>query len=144
MITFSSGIILMLVFNVASGPFPPLVLVIIVFIQMFISIYGFSNVTSYSIVSIPLSEYEILDSGSKEFRFNVDSMIYGDENSSENISIINSNIEFKLPKLKEGLLKERQKKSEEQKNHLLKIEEEFERDKWKDLKSKLPVLKNSL
>ena len=85
----------------------PAVLVIAVFVGLFINIGLFDNITNYRIISIPFSEFEIMGTGSKEFRFNVPVIIYGDDDSEENITIINKCIDCQIPKFREVLINEK-------------------------------------
>ena len=94
-----------------------------------------------------MSEFEILGSGSKKFRFSIETMIYGDMCTSKNRAIINANIASKLPELQNYLLQERisvEKQREEAATRIneehIKIEKEFENDPYKELKRSLTDL----
>ena len=100
-----------------------------------------SGVTSYRVVSIPLSEYEICGSGSKNFDFKVEVMIYGDVNSNENLTIINGNIKNQLPGLKKQIEEDRDKKEKQERTHLLTVEGLFTNNKWYKFKENLTALK---
>jgi len=106
----------------------PLFFICVISVTFIALAYSFhcldKNYTSYKIIIIPFSEYDIINSGSKELCYVMSVMIYGEVNDPENIELIKRIHHREAAELKKIIL---EKKSLDKNAE---IEKQYEDNEW--------------